>query len=167
MEKLNVSIILEVLGRPAENVTDALSKLVERLGSEKGMKVKSKKIAEPKAVDGDLFTSFAEVELELDSIVNYFGILFGYLPSHVELINPDKVGISNFELNELANALTQKLHGYDAVAKKMIMENQILTQKLREVAPHLFKHPEPAQKIEQKESKAKKPKPKAKKAKKK
>jgi hypothetical protein len=139
--KLKANIILEVLGRPPEHVTDALTKLIARLGTEKGVRVLSKTIHEPKPIENSqgLFTSFAEVMVELDSLNRYFGILFGYMPSHLELLEPEKVELSNFEFADLANVITTKLHGYDAIAKKMIADRDFLIKKLREVAPHLFK----------------------------
>ncbi len=144
MEKLNVAIILEVLGRPAENVKDALVKLVEKLSTEKGVKITSKKINEPKALnEGDLYTSFAELELELDSLYNYFGILFSYMPSHIEMIYPSKINLTNFELSTLANQLAQRLHSYDAVAKSLVVERDRMAKKLMEVAPHLFQQKQP------------------------
>lgn len=159
MEKLNVSIILEVLGRPAENVKDALVKLVEKLSTEKGVKITSKKINEPKALnEGDLYTSFAELELEIDSLYNYFGILFSYMPSHIEMISPSKIDLTNFELNTLANQLAQRLHGYDAIAKSLVVERDRMAKKLMELAPNLFNQPERAQAHFVKKGKSKKPK---------
>lgn len=170
-QKLLAQIILEVLGRPPEHLKEALKLILERLGAEKGVKVKSSKIHEPKQVEDtkDMFTTFAEVTIELDSLENYFGILFGYLPSHIELLEPQSVALSNFQLNELANKLTTKLHSYDAIVKKTMVDREILLAKLKEIAPHLFQKEESqeAKTLEQALSKSKSNQKKAKKAKKK
>lgn len=144
MSKLTAVVTLEILGRPAKNVTDALTSLVDKLSKEKGVSVLNKKIHEPKPVEEspDLFTSFAEIEVEFDGLPNYFGIVFAYMPSHIELIHPEKITLKNHDLNALANQVIQRLHGYDAIAKNMIVEKDILTKKLQEIAPHLFKEPE-------------------------
>ena len=42
MDKLIVSMILEILGRPAEHVTEALKGIVEKIGAEKGVKLLKK-----------------------------------------------------------------------------------------------------------------------------
>jgi len=140
MEKLQVHIVLEILGRPPENVKEALNTIVVRLGSEKGVKVLEKKYHDPVAVEGakDLYTAFAEVSLELDSLDNYFGIMFAYMPSNIELVHPEEIVLTNHDLNQLAGKLTQRLHDYDAITKKMIFERDIVAQKLKQVAPHLF-----------------------------
>lgn len=140
-DKLKANLILEVLGRPPEHVIEALNQLITKLGTEKSVKVLSKTIHEPKPVENsqNLFTAFAEVTVELDTVNNYFGILFGYMPSHIELIEPEKIELTNFELAGLANVLITRLHGYDAIAKKMMSDREFLIQKLREVAPYMFK----------------------------
>ena len=141
MAKLHVQIILEILGRPPENVIKTLEELITRLDSEKGIKVTDKKIHEPKKVDGgkDLYTTFAEVMLELDSVSHYFGVLFGYMPSHIEIIDPQSIELSNSDLNELANQISQRLHQYDAVAKRMVVEREYVAAKLKEIAPDVLK----------------------------
>ena len=162
MAKLQANMILEILGRPPEHVKESLSALVSKLGSENGIKVLEKTHHEPIPVENskDLFTAFVELTLELESLNNYFGVLFAYMPAHIELIQPEKMTLGNIDLNELGNKLIQRLHDYDAITKKALVENEILAKKLQEVAPHLFKQPEqiPAkeQKIKVKKIKSKK-----------
>lgn len=160
MEKILASLMIEILGKPPEYVKESLQSLVTRMGSEKGVKVVNKVYHEPILVEGskELYTTFAEIEAEFDTLAHYFMVLFTYMPSHVEIIQPEKIEVSNSHLNELSNAITQRLHGYDAVAKNMIMEKNLLTKKLKEVAPHLFEQPaeKPIKEKNSKTSKAKK-----------
>lgn len=141
MEKLHANIILEILGRPIENVDEGLKALVKKLSEEKGVKIMEETIHEPIPVKDsqNLFTSFAELRIEFESLENYFGILFAYMPSNIELIYPERINLRNDELNILSNRLLARLHNYDAIAKKMIVEKDLAIQKLKEVAPHLFK----------------------------
>lgn len=143
MDKLRVSIIIEILGRPPEHVTEALNSLVSKLGAENGVKIIDKIIHEPQPVKDsqNLFTAFTEVEFEIDSITKLFGIIFAYLPSHVEIISPEKIVLQNAELGELGSRLSERLHEYDAVAKRLVVERDELAKKLYEVAPHLFQKP--------------------------
>jgi hypothetical protein len=140
MEKIFAALTIEVMGKPVEYVNESLRTLVTRMGAEKGVKIVNKAYHEPISVEGskDLFTTFAEVEMEFDAPSNYFFIIFSYMPSHVEIIRPENFHITNFDLNELSNALVQRLHGYDAVTKNTLMEKELLMKKLKEVAPHLF-----------------------------
>jgi len=141
MEKIQARFIIEILGRPIENVKTALVQLMEKLSKEKGVKVLEKTIHEPHALENskDLFTSFAEISAEFDSIANYITVIFGYMPSHIEIIQPEEFVIRNADLNEMANIIIQRLHSYDAIVKGVINERAALAGKLKEVAPHLFK----------------------------
>lgn len=140
MDKIQVNIILEILGRPVENVQLGLSALIDKLGKEKGIKILEQTSHAPVPVkeSKDLFTSFAELMLELDSLDNYFGLMFSYMPSNIELIHPEKISLRNDDLNSLGNRLLLRLHDYDSIAKKMIFERDIAIGKLKEHAPHLF-----------------------------
>ncbi|MAG23971.1 hypothetical protein CMI47_00175 [Candidatus Pacearchaeota archaeon] len=141
MEKIQVSMILEILGRPKDHVKEALNTLVVKLGAEKGVNILNKNYNEPKLAEGakDLFTTFAEVEAEFETIDTYFMILFAYLPSHIEIIHPEKLAFMNFEFNELGNKITARMHDYDAITKKTIAERDFVLQKLQEAAPDIHK----------------------------
>ncbi len=170
MENLHANIVLEILGRPKDHVKETLQTLVLRLGTEKGIKILDKTIHEPIPVKDakDLFTTFAEVSLELESLNNYFGVLFGYMPSHIELVHPEKISLTNFDLNDLGNKLVQRLHDYDAITKNVLVEKDMLLKKLQEIAPHLFKKPEqekPLNQTQQQKAQEKKQKQKSKKKK--
>jgi hypothetical protein len=141
MTKLQVIMVLEILGKPKDHVREALSTLVTKLGSEKGVKIINKTIHEPVEAKNskDLFTSFIELEASFESIQDLFRIMFSYMPSHMEIISPDKISFSNVEFSEFGNVLLQRLHNYDAITKKVLVDKDILLKKLYGIAPHLFK----------------------------
>ena len=141
-QSIKASLIIEILGRPPEHIKDALSQLVEKLGSEKGIKILEKTIHEPKKVEksNDLYTTFAEIVVEFDSLANYFGVIFAYMPAHMELISPEKHSLSNSELNELGNRIISRLHDYDAITKKMIYERNFILSRINQENPNFLKN---------------------------
>jgi len=145
MDKIQATLVLEILGKPAEHIKTALAGLVDKLGEEKGVKILDKKVHEPTQVkeSTELFTTFAEVSAEFDELANCFGILFAYMPSHIEITSPANLSLSNIDFNDLCNKLLVRLHDYDAITKKFIYERNFLLTKLREKAPELFKKPGP------------------------
>ena len=158
MQKIQLRMVLEILGRPESNVVEALRGLSQRLSTEKGVTIIEQTLHEPVLVKDskNLYTTFGEFVLELDSTNIMFGIMFAYMPAHAEIISPEELTVQNAELGMLVNALLQRLHSYDAIAKKMINDKEILAKKLYEVAPHLFKRQEKAAVSSKKESKVKK-----------
>ncbi len=144
MEPIQIQIVMEVLGRPASNVQQALASVVTKLASEKNVKVLERKFHEPVKVPNahELYTSFVEVTLEIDSLDKYFAVLFSYMPSHVELIYPERITLDNAALNQFANQLMQRLHNYDAVVKNMMIERDVLLKRIEQEAPQLLSHPD-------------------------
>jgi len=100
---------------------------------EKGVKIINKKINKSKKVpDSELLSSFAEVEIEFDTLQHLFMIIFTYMPSHIEIISPEEIRMRNFEIGSLCNDITRRMLEYDSIAKKMIYEKRILENQLRE-----------------------------------
>jgi len=133
-EGIRAIIMLEILGRPAEYIIESMESIIKRIGGEKGTRVITKKVHEAKAVEkaNNLFTTFAEVEVETDSIDAFFRIVFTYNPSHIEIVFPEHVILENSSLNLIANEIVRKLHQYDEIAKVLSVENNILMNKLRQ-----------------------------------
>ncbi len=141
MEKIQAIMILEILGKPADYVLGSLNELVGKLGEEKGVKILNKQLHEPLPVkeSKELFTTFAELEIEFDTIEMYLAVLFAYMPAHVEVVRPDNLALSAAYFNDLGNKIIQRMHNYDAITKKTLYENQILLDKLRQFAPAVFR----------------------------
>lgn len=140
-EEIQARLILEVLGRPPEHILEALRLLVEKISNEQGVKLIEKEIHEPiLAKDAkDLYTAFVDVTLAFDNLEVFFNILFAYMPSNVEMIYPEKLNLNNESISLIANKLLQRLHNYDAIAKGVLAERNVIAQKLREKAPDVLK----------------------------
>lgn len=146
-KNIEASMIFEILGRPVEYVKESLAKVIDNISAEKGIKLKKKVINDPKKMenkdkDGNilkvkeehqLYTSFAEVELEADNIFDFLNVVFKYLPSHIEIVSPNNIEFSNIDFSSLNNEIIRRLHHYDAIAKSALMNNQILANKMEEM----------------------------------
>jgi hypothetical protein len=132
-DNVQAVFIIEILGKPAEHLKKTLSEIVKKMGEEKNVKIVDKKIAEPKELEGQegFFTSFAEVEFQTN-IQQLMLLIFGYMPSHIDIIIPEELRIRNSDLNLFLNELTRRLHQYDEIAKTVLMERQIIAKQIRE-----------------------------------
>ncbi len=144
MNKIRAMFIFEMLGKPPEYIKESLGSYVNNLERE-GVKILSRKIHEPKLLEREkegteLFTTFAEVELEIDNITLLFGIAFRLLPSHVEIIEPAELQFKNFDLSAVISELLIKLHKYDEVAKVLTMERDSYAKRLRAIQEKLTKN---------------------------
>ena len=158
-----------MIGKPKEHLTASITKYTDQISNEEGTKLTERNIAEPNNIEGtnDLYSTFADMTIEFESVDKLFRFIFKYMPANVEVLSPSSLELSSQELSTLSNFLTTRLHDYDAVAKKLITDKDFLISKLKEFAPNLFKaqeaKPLEQEKVEEKKSTKKKSKPKKKK----
>lgn len=136
-KKITALMVLEVIGRPPEHLNETLEDLIKKIGDEKGVEIKERKINEPQPMKEEegFFTNFAEVEVEVEEVLYIAMLMFKYMPAHIEIIYPETITLSNNNWNEIMNELTRRLHGYDEVARIIQIEKNILEKKLREFMP--------------------------------
>lgn len=149
-EKINATLILEVIGKPQSYLIQTLDSLISQMGNEPGVHVKSKNIKEPKKMEEkarvanpsgkevnisekEFYVSFAEVEIEAENLSNLAYLMFKYMPAHVEIITPKLIPVANYEWNQILNDLIGRLHGYDEVARVLQVEKSILESKLKSI----------------------------------
>lgn len=132
---ITAMMILEIIGKPAEHLIKTLEGLIKQIDEEKGVKVLSKKISEAKPLEKHpgFFTTFAEVEVEVEEVLYVALLMFKYMPAHVEIIAPELIALTNNGWSEILSELTRRLHAYDEVTRNVQMEKAILEKKLREV----------------------------------
>ena len=135
MTRIEVRAIFELMGRPPEHLKESLNTLVLKIGSEPGVKILDKKYHDPLPVKktDNLFTTFAELDLELDSINTLLMIIYIYSPSNLELVSPENLKLTNDDLNSFINALLGKMHEHGAILKRTLMERNILINQLEHI----------------------------------
>lgn len=128
-------LIIEILGRPPEHVTQALNTVLASMKQDKKLIVLRQKTYRPKrAIDSkELFTAFMEVEVLTNGLIKLFEVCFDYMPSSIEIIEPAGLKLTAAQANAVVNDLAGRLHKFGEVAKRLNMEKQILQEKLNQV----------------------------------
>jgi hypothetical protein len=134
---IEATIIIEVIGRPPEHLTETLNDMIKNIDAEKGVSVTGKKLNEPVLMKDqkDFYVTFAEVDLEIDEIVQLFMISLKYMPANIEIVHPELIAMTKDRWNTLVNELLMKLHQYDEVARILQTEKLILEKKLKALTP--------------------------------
>ena len=132
--KIKVVINLEVVGKPPEHLVESLKRVMEEIDKEKGITILRKDIKEPRPMKDQegFFTTFAEVELEVEDIRNFVIVMFKYMPAHLEIVSPEIIAISNNSWSDILNELIRRVHGYDEIARMLQHENSLLRKKLED-----------------------------------
>ena len=160
-------LILEVLGKPPEYLKETLENLIKKIDEEKGVEVKQKKINEAKKLEDSaknlknfdakkmtsvegFYTNFAEVEVEVEDVLNLVILLFKYMPAHIEIVSPELIALTNNGWGDILNELARRLHGYDEIARVMQVERTMLENRLKEVLANQGEAKEEVKKVGEK-----------------
>jgi hypothetical protein len=133
-KKIRAALIIEVLGRPPEHLVETLENMAKQIGEENGVKVVNKKINPPVLMKDqkEFYTSFAEIEVETEDILNIVILMFKYMPANIEIISPQNISLPNSGWDDILNELTRRLHGYEEIARILQTEKNILENRLKE-----------------------------------
>ena len=123
--RILAKVIVEVAGKPKEHVENSIKIVLDNIKKEKGIKALKMKIFKPKECD-NYFSSFAELELEFEDPEYLVGMCFDYLPSSVEIIEPDEINIDSRGMAGLLNDMLAKLHNASMAVSQISAENENL-----------------------------------------
>jgi hypothetical protein len=138
MTKIIVRTIIEMLGAPKEYIETTLKNYLKKLKDD-GIKILKEDI-EPASQQGELFSTFAELEIEFKKMEEIFGFCFDSMPSSIEILEPEELKISAAELNGYLNDLQGKLHEVDMVVKTTRAQNKVLDKNAMNVFKNFIKH---------------------------
>jgi len=128
--KIVIRTIIEVLGKPQEHVETAIKKYVQNLKEDKRYHVVREENAEIKKQEQhDLWAGFAELEFQTEKMEDIISFCFDYMPSLIEIIEPEELTFEDVDVSHFLNDLQAKLHAVDMVAKQMKVENGILQKR--------------------------------------
>ncbi|RMD46103.1 hypothetical protein D6829_00335 [Candidatus Pacearchaeota archaeon] len=127
-------MIVEMAGGPPEYVKEMLSKHIGRLGGYRELEIQDTKISEPKLIskEKEMYTCFAEVEFKSRDLAQLMEIVFEFMPSSVEVIEPAKLTLDPLTMTEFFNNLAGRLHRYDEIAKVAHFRIRQLSKLLKE-----------------------------------
>lgn len=119
--------VIEVLGKPKQHVDASLKGYIKKLKEDKHYMVLREECADTKKQDNsELWTAFAELEINVQSISDLINFCFDYMPSVVEITDPEELKLNNRNISAFLNDLQAKLHNVDMLAKQLRVENDTL-----------------------------------------
>jgi len=116
---LRVKLIVEIAGFPEEHVNHTLNLVKEKILEVKNVELLKANIREAKKMSERMWSGFVEIEILVDRLASLIGICFDFLPSSIEIIEPETIPEDSGYLSDVLNDLAAKLHHYDAVAKML------------------------------------------------
>jgi hypothetical protein len=132
---LRCHLVFEVIGNPADFIEKALEGVIENLGKEKGLSMISSNLQKARQYQNqeNLFSAFAELEILIESFKRFIELIFDFMPSSVEIFEPEEFKVKISDCNSFLNDLAVRLHQYDITLRKVMLERGVLFKKLKEL----------------------------------
>ena len=117
---LRIFMIFEVLAGKEETASSAINKLIDRLDSDKRVKLYKKKMSEIRNVDNPMkdvakgYSIDCEAEMVINNFDNAVQIVMEYGPSVVEVLEPSKIQMKLGEAQGALNSVSQMMHKFAA-----------------------------------------------------
>jgi hypothetical protein len=122
-------LIFEIFGKPKENVDTAIKLLVENLKEKEDLKIIVEKYFDAEEKE-NMWSNFVELELLSKNMDSFLGLIVDFLPSSIEILEPEKVNINSNEIAGVLNDLTVKLTHMSNEYQKSSLESAFLKKKL-------------------------------------
>jgi hypothetical protein len=139
MEKIKISSIIEVAGRPEAHIKETIDKMLEILKKNSKITIIKKEIAPTKKVDlpnpsnpeqkVEIFSSFIDSEIEFPNLDEVMQFIHNFMPSSIEIIEPETLKIEQKDMENNLNDLLSRLHQQ----ARIIMEYQALQKEIARV----------------------------------
>ena len=130
MSKVQAKIVVEILGTPKEHVEETMKKVIEKLKNEDGVKLLKETTYETVQVK-KMWSTFSDLEIEVDDVSKLMGLCFDYMPSSIEILEPHKMDLETVKISDLLNDLLAKIHKTDMMLKNAIAENRFLKDQIK------------------------------------
>ncbi|MCK4670379.1 MAG: hypothetical protein KAT43_04180 [Nanoarchaeota archaeon] len=131
---LQCRLICEILGGPKEHVERSIKALVDRtkeMPPQNAVLLDSKIF--PIKPQDKLFSTFAELEILFKKHKSLLDFCYTFLPSSVEVIEPQEVKIKNDFFSAWLNELQSRLHTTDRIAKEGNALKKLLTERMARI----------------------------------
>ena len=130
---LKTVMIVEIAGFPKEHIEQTIVLLGEKFAYDlKTVKVTKRLVREPQQIkNSKIWSGFVEFHCDVQNLATLIGLIFDYMPSSVEIIEPESITEDALCLAGILNDLAAKLHQYDATVKTLRAKTIILEKELK------------------------------------
>lgn len=131
MTKILFRALIEILGKPQEHVEASLQGYVQKIKEDDRYNVVSEELAvTEKREKEELWATFAELEIKTDRIDHIIDFCFDFMPSIIEILEPNELILADTQLSTFFNDLQAKLHQVDMIAKQVKLEHDLSKKNL-------------------------------------
>lgn len=133
-QKIVAKAIIEMLGSPKEHIENTMKYYVDKIEEDyKEIKVLDKHFEPAEETENStekakLYSVFSEVELEITGAENLAWFCIDYMPSSIDIIEPEKITYEARDFTGFINDLLSKLHQIGSQLKRLNVENKNMSK---------------------------------------
>lgn len=124
-QKIVSRVIIEMAGSPKEFVEQTMKEYLKKIKENKDIKIVNEYSEEPVQKD-KLWGVFTELEMEMDNPETLVGFCFDFMPTSIEILEPEEIKFTTPEFTNFMNDLQGKLHNLDLLLKNIYAENKMM-----------------------------------------
>lgn len=102
-------IIIEIVGKPKEHIEETLRVVVNNIKEQKDIKIVEEQLFNAEKQE-EMFSTFAELGILFKNMETLVGFCFDFMPSSVEILDPEKLSFKSNNFAGLINDLLARLH---------------------------------------------------------
>lgn len=127
--KILTRVIIEIVGKPKEHIEKALKIVLEKIKEQKDINVVEEKLFDAEKQE-EMFSTFAELGILFKDIETLVGFCFDFMPSSIEILDPEKLSFDSNQFAGLINDLLAKLHQMTLKVVQNDMEKKALKKNM-------------------------------------
>ena len=136
--KINTRFIIQIAGKPVENVEKALNVVVSKLKESKKFKVLETEISEPQLDEqSTLYSGFIDILIQFKETAQILEFIVDYTPNSIEIEEPEDMNIDNRELTGILNDMSNYLLGAQTQLRKLNAHAHMQNKKIKELEEKL------------------------------
>tara|TARA_Y100000034_G_C6771087_1_gene344011 strand:- start:98 stop:568 length:471 start_codon:yes stop_codon:yes gene_type:complete len=130
---LRIHMVQEIAGFPKDHVESTMDIMNGDLVKRPGIEILNRKIHEAKLVDekNGVWSMFAEIELLVKNFPEILNIVYDFMPSSIEIVEPATIKMDTNLLNNSVNDMIAKMHQLDSSVKKLYARAKFLSDQLK------------------------------------
>jgi len=132
-EKIITRFIIEIGGKPVENVDKALKLVLDKLNNkENKFKLIDSHIGNSELDEKTtLYYGFIEAEVKFKEVNDIFNFILDYTPTSVEVLEPEHIEINSSGLTDLLNNVSNMSLSFQQKIRELNAQVHFLNEKLK------------------------------------
>lgn len=131
-EKIIGNFIIQIAGKPVENVDKALDVVLKKLKEEKKkFKVIESEIGESELdEETTLYSGFLDVKIKFEEVKELLNFVIDYTPNSIEIEEPTEIELDNGHLTDILNDLSGHILRNSAEVRNLRAHVHVLNKQL-------------------------------------